>query len=72
MKETGKLGSKLAKSPIDPNQKFGKIGEEALVDKGKYQRLVERLIYLFHITPDIAFVVSVGSQYMHSPYEEYL
>jgi len=39
------------------------------VDKGRYQRLVGWLIYLSHTHPDIAYAVSVGSQFMHFPRE---
>ena len=42
------------------------------MDREKYQRLVGRLIYLSHTRPDIAFIVSVVSQYMHSPKESHL
>ncbi|KAB2621081.1 hypothetical protein D8674_037660 [Pyrus ussuriensis x Pyrus communis] len=44
---------------------FSWCGE--LVDKGRYQRLVGRLIYLPHTPLDIAYAVSVVSQFMHSP-----
>ena len=37
-----------------------------------YQRLVGRLIYPSHTRPDIAYVVSVISQFMHSPKEAHL
>ncbi|KAB2594608.1 S9-RNase [Pyrus ussuriensis x Pyrus communis] len=37
------------------------------VDKGRYQKLVGRLVYLAHTHPDIAYAVSVVSQFMHSP-----
>lgn len=40
-----------------------------MVDKGFYQRLVEKLIYLSHTRSDIAFVVSVVTQSMHDPRE---
>lgn len=43
-----------------------------LVDRGRYQCLVEKLIYLSHMRPNIAFVVSSVSQFMHSPYEAHL
>ena len=36
-------------------------------DKGRYQRLVGRLLYLTHIRPDLAYALSVISQYMHDP-----
>ncbi|BBN68766.1 Ankyrin repeat family protein [Prunus dulcis] len=38
----------------------------------KYQRLVGRLIYLSHTRPDIAYAVSVVSQFMHSPSEDHM
>ncbi|RVW96113.1 hypothetical protein CK203_037829 [Vitis vinifera] len=37
-----------------------------------YQRLVGRLIYLSHTRPDIAFSVSMVSQFMHVPGPEHL
>ena len=40
--------------------------------KGRYQRLVGRLIYLSHTRPDIAHAVSVVSQFMHSPQEMHM
>ena len=38
----------------------------------RYQKLVGKLIYLSHTRPDIAFAVSIVSQFMHSPYEVHL
>ena len=52
--------------------KLWEKGEGVPVDTGRYQRLVDKLIYLSHTRPDIAFSVSVVSQFMHSPYEEHL
>ena len=42
------------------------------VNKENYQRLVEKLIYLSHTKPDIAFAVSLVSQYMHAPCQGHL
>ncbi|KAB2617626.1 hypothetical protein D8674_013495 [Pyrus ussuriensis x Pyrus communis] len=72
LKETGMMGCKPVDTPIvekhhlclDPNQKS--------VDKGRYQRLVGRLLYLAHTRPDIAYAVSVVSQFMHSPSEDHM
>ncbi|RVW21889.1 Retrovirus-related Pol polyprotein from transposon RE1 [Vitis vinifera] len=36
-------------------------------DKGMYQRLVGRLMYLAHTRPDLAYALSVVNQYMHNP-----
>ncbi|RVW87878.1 Retrovirus-related Pol polyprotein from transposon RE1 [Vitis vinifera] len=53
---------------------FNKIGSKedmVAVDKGRYQRLVGRLIYLSHTRPDISFAVSMVSQFMNNPTEEH-
>ncbi|RVW33188.1 Retrovirus-related Pol polyprotein from transposon RE2 [Vitis vinifera] len=68
--ETGMLGCKPSDTPIEARNRMESDGK--LVDKEKYQRLVGRLIYLSHTRPDIAFAVSVVSQYMHSPKESHL
>ncbi|KAK6131471.1 hypothetical protein DH2020_034779 [Rehmannia glutinosa] len=66
LKETGMLGCKPANTPIEANHGLKEnIGE--LVDIDRYQRLVGRLIYLSHTRPDIAYAVSIASQFMHSP-----
>ena len=53
-------------TPIEQNHRLqAEAGEQ--VDKGQYQRLVGRLIYLSHTRPDIAYAVSVVSRYMHDP-----
>ena len=72
LRETGKIGCKPVSTPIDPNHKLGEAKEEPVVDKRIYQRLVGRLIYLAHSRPDIAYSVSVISQFMHDPRESHL
>ena len=46
--------------------------ESASVEKAQYQRLVGKLIYLSHTRPDIAYAVSVVSQFMHDPRERHM
>ena len=46
LQEIGKIGCKPTDTPIDPNHKLGEASEDAAVDKGMYQKLVGRLIYL--------------------------
>ena len=72
LKETGMSGCKPSDTPIEVNAKLGEVKDGVPVDTGRYQRLVGRLIYLSHTRPDIAFAVSMVSQFMHSPYEEHL
>ena len=59
-------------TPIDPNVKPKKVKIEVLMDTTRYQKLIDKLIYLSHAQLDIAFAVSVVSQYMHLPFEVHL
>ena len=69
--ETGMLESKPAATPIEQNLRMtATLGEP--VDRGRYQRLVGRLIYLSHTRPDIAYAVSLVSRYMHDPRSAHL
>ena len=38
----------------------------ALIDKGRFQRLVERLMYLAHTRSDLDYALSIVSQFMHN------
>jgi hypothetical protein len=67
LKETRLHGCKVTDNPVEVNVKLGKVSESPLIDKGRYQRLVGKLIYLSHTRPDIVYVVSVVSQFMHFP-----
>ncbi|KAI3421371.1 uncharacterized protein J3R85_012404 [Psidium guajava] len=71
LNETGMLGCKPAETPIEPNVKLQPAKAEIVKDRERYQRLVGRLIYLSHTRPDIAFSVSMVSQFMHSPGAEH-
>ena len=72
LKNTGMIGCKPAATPVEPNSKLGLEENSAPVERGKYQRLVGRLIYLSHTRLDIAFAVSLVSQFMHAPKEAHL
>lgn len=45
LKETGMLGYRPAETPVDSVIKLGTVEGRALVDKGRYQRLVGKHIY---------------------------
>ncbi|CAL2232368.1 unnamed protein product [Prunus armeniaca] len=70
--DTGMLDCKPADTPIVENHKLGVYVDQVPTYKERYQRLVGRLIYLSLTRPDIAYVVSVASQFMHSPSEDYI
>ncbi|KAL5810381.1 hypothetical protein ACOSQ3_027083 [Xanthoceras sorbifolium] len=57
---------------MDYTMKLGLVEESPPVDKGRYQRLVGKLIYLSHTSPDIAFPMSSDSQFMNNPNEEHM
>ena len=65
LEETSMLGCKPIETPIEQGGK-AKLIEGDTVNKGRYQQLVGKLIYLSHTRPNITFAVSVVSQYMHS------
>ena len=58
LKETRMMACKSPNILVDPNLKLEINGDDKPVEKGCYQRLVGRLIYLAHTRPNIAFVVS--------------
>ncbi|KAL5548965.1 hypothetical protein UlMin_004196 [Ulmus minor] len=60
LNETGMLGCKPADMPMDPNRRTERSEESVLADRGRYQRLVGKLIYLSHTRPDIAYSISVS------------
>ncbi|RDX90757.1 Copia protein, partial [Mucuna pruriens] len=63
LKETGKLGCKTSRVPIEQNHRIG---------MRKVQSLVGKSIYLSHTGSDIVYVVSVINQFMHDPRERHL
>ena len=72
LKETGKLDCKTTEVPIEQNHRIENDEENPKVEKTQYQRLVGKLIYLSHTRPNIAYAVSVVSQFMHDPRERHL
>ena len=43
--------------------------EQLLANKGRYQRLVKKSIYLVHTMLDLAYALSIVNQFMHNPGE---
>ena len=72
LNEIGMLGCKPAETPMDSTVKLEESDGSPPVDKGRYQRLVGKLIYLSHTRPDIGFSVSMVSQFMNNPTEKHM
>jgi hypothetical protein len=67
--ETGMLDCKPISTPIEQNHHLAEYPDQTPTNQSRYQRLVGRLIYLSHTRPDVAYAVSVVSQFMHNPSE---
>lgn len=66
------LECKPRDTPIVQNHRLGEYPDQAPTDKGRYQRLIGKLIYLSHTRPNIAYAVSVVSQFMHNASEDHM
>ena len=71
LQETGMSGCQPVDTPIE-GLKLCVEPNQVSTDKGRYQRLVGRLMYLAHTRPDLAYALSVVSQYMHNPGEQHM
>jgi hypothetical protein len=70
--ETGMLDCKPISTPIEQNHRLAEYPDQNPTNQSRYQRLVGRLIYLSHTRPDVAYAVSVVSQFMHNPSESHM
>ena len=67
------MASKPVTTPIEQkNHKSSEALREKKVDGKMYQQLIGRLIYLAHTRPDIAYSMSLISQFMHDSREIHL
>ena len=65
-------GCQPVNTPIEEGLKLCVEPNQVSTDKGRYQRLVGRLMYLAHTRLDLAYALSVVSQYMHNPGEQHM
>ena len=57
---------------MEVNKREENSDEKMPIVKGRYQRLVGKLIYLSHSHPNIAFAVNRVSQHMHLPTKDHM
>ena len=72
LQKTGMSTCQPADIPVEEGLKLCVETNQELVDKGRYQRLVGRLMYLAHTRLDLAFALSIVSQFMHNPGEQHM
>ncbi|KAL6335066.1 hypothetical protein AAG906_026446 [Vitis piasezkii] len=72
LQETGMSGCQPVDAPIEEGLKLCVEPNQVSTDKRRYQRLVGRLMYLAHTRPDLAYALSVVSQYMHNLGEQHM
>ncbi|WJZ91854.1 hypothetical protein VitviT2T_010894 [Vitis vinifera] len=65
-------GCQPVNTPIEEGLKLCVEPNQVSIDKGRYRRLVGRLMYLAHTRSDLAYALSVVSQYMHNPGEQHM
>ena len=61
-----------ADTPVEEGLKLCVETNQVHVDKGRYHRLVGRLMYLAHTRPDLAYALSIVSQFMHNLEEQHM
>ena len=72
LEDTGFLGAKPARFPMEQNLALTQSDGELLDDPSSYRRLVGKLIYLTITRPDLVYVVHVLSQFMDKPRQPHL
>ncbi|XP_028960718.2 uncharacterized mitochondrial protein AtMg00810-like [Malus domestica] len=66
LKDTDMVDCKPGRTPLDSKLQLD-MQSEAPTHLTDYQKLVGKLIYLTIICPDISYVMSIASQFMHAP-----
>ena len=72
LQETSMSACQPDDTPVEEGLKLCVETNQVLVDKGRYQRLVGRLMYLAHTRQDLAYALSIVSQFMHNPKEQHM
>ena len=70
--ETGSLGAKPAKTPLEQNHKLALATGLVLKDPAPYRRLVGCLIYFTITRPELAYCVHILAHFMQQPKQHHL
>ena len=72
LQDTGFLGSKLVKTPMQQNLHLSKDVGKLLPDASKYRKLIGRLLYLTLTRLDITYAVHRLSQFLAKPRQPHM
>jgi hypothetical protein len=72
LQETSMLAYQLVDTLVEESLKLYVESNQILTNKGRYQRLVGRLVYLAHTRSDLAYALSIINQFMHNSEEKYM
>ena len=72
LQETGMSACQPVDTPVEEGLKLCVETNQVPVDKGRYERLVGRLMYLAHTKTDLAYALSIVNQFMHNPREQHM
>ena len=72
LSETRMSAYQPSETPMEDGLKLEVKEDQVPVNKGRYQRLVGKLMYLAYTRPDISYALSTVSQFMHNPGEKYM
>ena len=67
LNDSGMLGCRPSRFPMEQNLKLDKGDNENRVDANMYRRLIGRLLYLQATRPDITYSVNILSQFVSDP-----
>ncbi|GKC43676.1 retrovirus-related pol polyprotein from transposon TNT 1-94 [Tanacetum coccineum] len=70
--DCGFEGCRQSSFPIEQNHKLDKSEDQPKVDRSRYRRIVGRLLYMQATRPDIAYAISILSQFVSDPRQPHM